>query len=43
MFSDGLDGVESSLSDVGILLVGKLLLEGFDGPVNNIVSKKLLV
>jgi hypothetical protein len=43
MLSDCLDGVESALSGVGILLVAKLLLEGFDGPVNNIVSKKLLV
>jgi hypothetical protein len=43
MFSDGLDSVESSLPDVSILLVAELLLEGFDGPVNNIVSKKSLV
>ena len=43
MFSNGLDGVESSLPDVGVLLVAELLLEGFDGPVNNIVSKKFWV
>lgn len=38
MFSDGLDGIESALSDVGILLVGKLLLEGLNGPAEKIVS-----
>jgi hypothetical protein len=39
MFSDGLDGVERSLPDVGILLVAELLLEGLDGPVQYNVSK----
>jgi hypothetical protein len=34
MFSDGLDGVERSLPDVGILLIAELLLEGLDGPVH---------
>lgn len=33
MLSNSLDGVERALPDVGILLVGELLLEGFDGPV----------
>lgn len=33
MFSDGLNGIEGALSNVGILLVGQLLLEGFDGPI----------
>ena len=33
MLSNSLDGIEGTFPDVGILLVGKLLLEGFDGPV----------
>jgi len=30
---NGLDGVESTLSNGGILLVAQLLLQGIDGPV----------
>ena len=32
MLSNGLDGIESAFSDVRILLVCELLLEGFDSP-----------
>ena len=38
VFSDSLDGIESALSCCGILLVGELLLEGFDSPEGKILA-----
>jgi len=34
VLSDSLDGKEGLLADGRILLVGKLLLQGFDGPAD---------
>jgi hypothetical protein len=38
MLRNGLDGIESAFSSVGILLVAKLLLQGFDGSASMVIS-----
>ncbi len=38
MLSNGFDGIQSAFSDVGVLLVGELFLEGYDGSADTLVS-----
>ena len=38
MLRNGLNGIESAFSGVGILLVAKLLLQGFDGSASMVIS-----